>query len=1356
MAKVIAFGEPVNDDERRTIAHLRSHLPDGYFVLHNFELNHDRQSYEIDIAVLAPHALYLVDVKGTRGVIEVSGGKWYPQGREPFYSPVSKLRSHAKALKGFLNQRHPNRREYEDLYIDAVVILTGYNAQLQDRTNNDKPYTQVLSKSHELFVSTARLPPGRSKQISTLHGQILSALQGSAKPSAPQTIIGEWKIIERLGGNDRYDEFRASHATMPNVRSQVRIRSFKADPYLDDSERQEQEHLLSTAYRALVSMPGHPNIVRAMTFHKSEIGDRFHLITEEVVGQSLRLHMDKAQLAMTLEQKRQVTLGLLQALTHMQAHAVVHRNIAPSNILVGPDSQPRLTGFDFARPSNNTQTISPEIHEGDLDKSYMAPELNNPKEASPASDLFSLGVVLYELFVGKLPFSSQSDLYQREAHFSLQPSAKVSVLPSGFDAWLQQLCTFDSKERPNVRDALTTWTRLWDQKVVEESSSSAKPSPTQQDKQQHYKNLPQGYALTQKFIVEEKLGQGAYGAVYRVTDTLGDISRVVKIIHHDRSSTIDRVKKEYRALLELRHPHVVQVIDADWLPDQTPYLVFEFVEGRDLKVMLESQHVGVEDLPQIAREALEGLKYLHHQNLWHCDIKPSNILWTQKGTKLIDFNVSVKATDDTLKGGGTRRYVPPDFDPSETPTPDSLLDRDLFALGVTLFEIASGGIYPWGDAMSPTPQEATVRLQDISGRSDLSPELLEALRKAISPLRSQRYLNAEEFYSAVQKISRVRKSRASTIPDLYGAPKDTNPYVDFLTSCFSQSRFTNAGTRGKDRQDSHGMDLWVETDLEKRLLPAILRGDFQLVIISGNAGDGKTTFLQRLEEIIPEEGGNLEYRHQNGARFHLRGKTFVSNYDGSQDEGDKDNNLVLEHFFAPFRGNRNQWKTSVTHLIAINEGRLIDFLEVNRSHFGELDQLVRAGLNGKCTTDRIAVVNLNLRSLVVVNHSEDYSLFDRLLRQMTHKKFWEPCSHCSLCDKCYAHQNARTFQDPQAGDMVRERMRYLHTMVHLRSRLHVTVRDLRSALSFMLTGGRTCHEIHSLYQESGRRQEILDSWYYNSWQNKNCGDRLLSELANLDMAHADEPRLDRGLDFSAPHERAWLFSFPSRGKYDWELFAKEYEQLEKIPLDDASKRMKAHRQYVGWLRRKSYFERRDNEWGKMLSYKNANEFLDLLTGKRVAGAAVQQKILGAMLHGEGISHPENMPNHLALEVRKIEGASLRSYRVFPGTDFSLQQIEIQDQFIEQLPCYLRLVHQSGHQAELQITLDIFEILMRREGGYRASQEEEQGFALRLEIFRNILLSAPSQEIWLSKDGKVFYSMLRTAQGTLKLSKVETL
>ncbi|TDD34695.1 NERD domain-containing protein [Actinomadura sp. KC06] len=71
-----------------TIAHLRDHGPDDWLIPHNIELPVRGDMYEVDLAVVMPHAVCIIDAKGTRGRVEVAGRRWYPSNRGYFYSPV--------------------------------------------------------------------------------------------------------------------------------------------------------------------------------------------------------------------------------------------------------------------------------------------------------------------------------------------------------------------------------------------------------------------------------------------------------------------------------------------------------------------------------------------------------------------------------------------------------------------------------------------------------------------------------------------------------------------------------------------------------------------------------------------------------------------------------------------------------------------------------------------------------------------------------------------------------------------------------------------------------------------------------------------------------------------------------------------------------------------------------------------------------------------------------------------------------------------------------------------------------------------------------------------------------------------
>jgi serine/threonine protein kinase len=1254
-------------------------------------------------------------------------------------------------------------------------MLTWPDASLVDQSGRDAPNVIKLKKAAAFFQDATRVPPERARNISAHQNIIVKAIQGVARPRSGPLRFGSWEVIERLGGTDSYVEYRAYNAYV-GQHSNVLVRAYQADPYRPPEERQQQRLLISTAYRALSAMPGHPNLVGVRDFFPSEAEDRYYLVTEDVPGQALRVHIEKPTLALTLDQKNAIARDLLAALRHLGTNNVVHRNISPSNIVLGTDGRMRLAGFDFARPGvDHSRTIAAEIVD-DLEPSYMAPEVHGePAAATTASDLFSAGLVLFELYTGERPFKTHTELFEQKAVFAVKPSTLRPELPRGFDAWLQRLCTFEPENRPLASDMLTELESLLDGARAPEQSADASPaaavSPSAPPQPDYASLLPQTQ-ITAKYVVEKRLGKpGSFGVAYKVIDTLGDVSRAMKLILRDRVSTTDRLKKEYRTLLQIPdHPNVVKVIDADFIPGGPPFMVFEFVDGFDVGEMIDDKALTPEDALELGRHVVSGLMHIHERGVFHCDIKPRNLLWTARGTKIIDFNVSVNSRLEERRGGGSRRYLPPDLDLDAIPTPADLADRDLYALGITLYEAVTGQ-YPWDHAQVPPPGTQAKDPRDLAHLSDLSPELVEAMLKAVAPRRADRFSSASDLHAALKNVPNARRASQAnvTFPPSWKAPAagggdagaaaippNTNPYVRHLLTVYSQSRYSNSGTRGLDAISEQ---TYVETALDRDLLPSVLAGDFSLVIISGNAGDGKTAFLQKLERRAEEEQATVDRSIPNGARFELRGHRFLSNYDGSQDEGDQKNDDVLRAFLSPFKGAESStWTgTAETRLIAINEGRLFDFLETNRTDFAALGRIVTEGLRTGEPSDRVAVVNLNLRSVVTDPQGFDGSIMERLIRRMTDEKFWEPCHACDLKDRCYALHNAQTFQDEKAGPHVTERLKSLYAVTHLRGRLHITLRDLRSALAYTLVGTRDCDAIHELYR-TGHRDEIARGYYFNSWMGGDSpnADRLLTLLADVDVADVDDPRLDRALAFVSPAEDHSLFRFERRGKYDLQVLDSLFAELPRDATGRVSNhRTAAYRHFIAMTRRRAFFERRDSGWRTMLPYRAADGLL-----AAVRGDDTTERLLDALLvainRGEGLAHPDAIGHNLALEVRRVDGGSVRSYRLYPRERFSLALADQASgsKFVEHMPAglVLRYSDAAGLDAELLVSLDIFEMLERLNEGYRPSVEEVQGYCLSLDVFKNQLGSAPYQEVLLSTSGHDFYRISRHPDGRLEMSR----
>jgi serine/threonine protein kinase len=1329
MAHIIGGGEPVNDAERAVIKHLRDHGPAHWVVLHNFDVRlRDNRKYEIDVLVVTEYAVTLIDVKGTRGRIEVMSGRWYPAKREPFWSPVEKLRGHAKALKGNLAPKGLGR-----VFVDALVVMPFTDVRLIDRSAGpDADAQHVVIGLDDLVPELSkpeRVRPPFLRDIRQYGNRIVTEIVGIVEARTGPLRFGHWEVIESLGETEEVSEYRARNADVPGT-SSVLLRVYHADPYQPADVRAAARVALANAYNMLLRLPSDSCIVACRDFFPNEDESQYILVLEDVLAGALLLHLTDPQLALSMDAKLRVIRDMVHGLAHAHASKVLHRALSPATVLVAQTGAGLLTGFDYARPEDpRSNSVLGRLAEV-LDPAYIAPECQNrPERMSRASDVYAAGVIAFQLLTGELPFASSTEQYQRASALPLGPMSGIG-LPQPLIDLLQRMCAQAPELRPTAPQ-------------TEESLAAAGMSQAVREHRQRmdYRNLTEGYQLTRKYTVQRKIGGGAFGVVYQVYDNLADADRAVKIVDRDRDSNVARLEQEYRTLLALPpHPNVVRVENADYLEGQdVPYLVFEYLDGKDVADLVKERAIGPADTVRLGIEVATGLAFLHANGVYHCDIKPRNLLWTDQGAKIIDFNVAVLSSSSMSRAGGSPRYVPPDSH-AGPPSGTDLADRDVYGLGVTLYQVLTGR-YPFSSR--PALGEVASDPRTIPELSELSDAPVDTLRRAIAPLRGDRYGSADEFLSALKAIGEVHRKPApapSPLPVPAPASPNVNPFVDHLRTLYSQSPVSNAGTRGTD-----AFGTYVETALDSQLIPDVLDGRYRLVIITGNAGDGKTAFLERLVAEARERGGQLGEPRINGMDLRLPdGRWLRTNNDGSQDEGDRANDDVLLEFFAPFADDAGA-DPARTRLIAINTGRLIDFLTVHASQFAALFPLVRAGLAGAPTSSDIVVVNLNQRSLV----AGDEPVFDRVLAQLTSGRYWAACTGCELARTCYAPHNARTFAHSSAGPKVARRLRDLYRLVHLRGQLHVTLRDLRSALAFMLTSGRDCAQIHELYR-TGNAEEILSSFYFNSWLGyPGTADRLLRQLSELDVAPVPQPALDRKLAAVGPTAGQSMMTIDQRGGYDLELLATAFTRLgqDDTPAGPGTG-------YLAAARRRFYFECVDDQRARAaLPFRSAERFLGWLT--RPSGLAAElPELVTAINRGEGLPDAELVEGSLALAIRDVPGGTIREYRLFPLSALTLTAASAAvSRYLESEPEYLDLTAEGpgGHQARLRIRLDLFELLQHQRDGYLPSVAELQGRYLDLVIFKNELSAAPYQEVMLTTDGKNAHRIRRKPDGRLVMT-----
>jgi serine/threonine-protein kinase len=217
----------------------------------------------------------------------------------------------------------------------------------------------------------------------------------------------------------------------PNLDRRVAIKTVKVEN-LSEEAAAEYEHRFRTEARSAARLQ-HPNIVSV--YDSDRDGDVAFLVMEYIQGDDLKHHLDRG-VRYSLEQSLKIIRDLLSALDYAHKQGIVHRDIKPANLLIEPGGRVKLTDFGVARIQDSgeaTRTQGSMV--GTL--KYMAPEQVQGQKIDSRADLFSVGVVLYQLLTDKRPFDGDNDfsiIHQIIGHNPPPPSSVNARLPSALDA----------------------------------------------------------------------------------------------------------------------------------------------------------------------------------------------------------------------------------------------------------------------------------------------------------------------------------------------------------------------------------------------------------------------------------------------------------------------------------------------------------------------------------------------------------------------------------------------------------------------------------------------------------------------------------------------------------------------------------------------------------------------------------------------------------------------------------------------------------------------------------------------------------------------------------------------------------
>ena len=1027
-------------------------------------------------------------------------------------------------------------------------------------------------------------------------------------------------------------------------------------------------------------------------------------------------------------------VGELHNPTRSGVLQIIHRKINPETLRVLSTNAPMLTGFGFSRIDLG-QTISAgtsDLPNWGSNRPFVAPEIQRSGlvNASPESDAYSICATLAPvldpaLLKETMPGISSDGLIQAGAAFEVlqrgiaQNAADREPL-SEITASLAVIGR--PAELPGAVEPLRR-PELWDEAHIVKLGDS-------------------------RYRVIERLGGGGFGKTFKVVeldgsrgDELG--TYVAKTINdaHLGQEAIRAYRLAKQHTVASQHIATIHEVAGTWSETGVMCLI-EWIEGDPLSRYIGLLEIELEDrasdfggdtvatlLLKWMQQLCEGLQALHRVNLVHGDVSPQNIMARGGGlfeVQLTDFDTVIEEGREPI--GGNRIFACPEFGSGTVAKSD-----DVYALAASIYQIlADRTPFDHGGVIDRSRGLGWLR-DDHWSETRGFVELKKVLDRATASERARRFADAFEAADAIaEAISSAQAPPGSAVEADDGGnvtdkpePREVlspqvNPRLLKLLSTYPGSRHGNDEARGLDSEFAVG--TYVRTGLDDTVLDLVQTNEVSLVLLFGNAGDGKTAFLQQLAVGLRADrhppASDRVWEGHAGA-----GVPVLINFDGSAALGDRSADDMLDEIFAPFHN--DGYRHDRIHLVAVNSGKLLEWVErVEDSDGGETwltRQLRRAMGSWAVEADdridpdpRIRLIDLNTRSLVGGISADTGETSMKFLDDLIDRfagvgdpDAWRVCRTCSAQDRCTARISAHELTEGGKRSLIRERLGIALQTCHQRGTVHITSRELRGTLSYIFFGMKSCEEVHA--DERASPEPFWQRAFDATSDGRQGSLPLLGELAMLDPANGTEPETDREL------VQRILLKDGMSGVVDPRVLRKE--------------------------RRRAWFHETDADGSPtvmLVGGRNQARFREVVTMDDADRAVLVADLCG------GIARLEDLPS------RAFAFADERGevpFRISPRTPtetilwttkpldrfrIKVQKTDPAESLFDQLHTVIELVYQpDGVTAvtELLIDLALFDVLLQAREGKQLIGTLQAGVFANLGVFSERLAQEGSREVF---------------------------